>query len=128
MLPLGALLAIAALVLAFGIDWRHRPAHRAAHAGNEAWSEQDPAPGAGGPSGGFFSGLVHWTASSEDAPDPSAQRPAASWVVPSPTPPNLVAPPEPRSPPDPQTTTPAMENPGGVNGTRPPRPVPGLQP
>jgi hypothetical protein len=35
-------------------------------------------------------------------------------------------PPIPQEPPNPQLWQPAMHNPGGVNGGRPPRPVPGI--
>jgi hypothetical protein len=35
-------------------------------------------------------------------------------------------PPAGHEPPDPTTTTPPFDNPGGVDGVRPPRPIPGL--
>jgi hypothetical protein len=45
------------------------------------------------------------------------------------TPPDpVVIPPPPVPPPPPHLHTPPMHNPGGVNGDRPPRPVPGLDP
>lgn len=58
-------------------------------------------------------------------PLPPGQVPA--WIVrPPPPDPSAPAPPAPIEPPDPATHTPPMDNPGGVNGARPERSVPGL--
>lgn len=62
-----------------------------------------------------------WEATSDDSrPVPAGQ--VAPWVVQPPKPnPVTQTPPRPVPPPDPQTSKPPLENPGGVNGTRPPR-------
>jgi hypothetical protein len=62
-----------------------------------------------------------WEATPESSP-PLPDRHIPAWQVrPPPPDPNAAARPEPTSPPDPATTRPPMDNPGGVNGDRPPR-------
>ncbi len=62
-----------------------------------------------------------WQATPEASPPPpSGQVPA--WQVHPPAPDREVRPPpDPTPPPDPMATRPALSNPGGVNGARPPR-------
>ena len=62
-----------------------------------------------------------WEATPENTPAPPPGH-VAAWTV-SPPPPNPFAPPPPPPivPPDPATTRPPMNNPGGVDGDRPPR-------
>lgn len=67
-----------------------------------------------------------WQTTPENSPPlPAGYVPA--WVVKPPAPDPNGALPEPVEPPDPLTTPPPMDNPGGVNGDRPERPVPGLE-
>jgi hypothetical protein len=50
-----------------------------------------------------------------------------AWKVNPPRPdPSAPTPPTPFAPPDPQQNRPAMQNPGGINGVRPERKVPGI--
>jgi hypothetical protein len=67
-----------------------------------------------------------WEATPENTPPesiPPGHIPA--WEVHPPRPdPNQPAPPVPVPPPDPATHQPPMDNPGGVDGDRPPRPAP----
>jgi hypothetical protein len=68
--------------------------------------------------------VAPWEATRENTPPvPAGQVPA--WQVrPAAPDPTMHMPAAPVAPPDPQTTTPPMDNPGGVNGDRPPRPEP----
>jgi len=68
-----------------------------------------------------------WEARPENAPGkvPEHQIPAWKVLVP---PPVAWTPPPPVEPPNPITHPPPMHNPGGYDGDRPPRPVPGLKP
>lgn len=63
-----------------------------------------------------------WAATRENSPSvPAGQIPA--WVARPPAPDLAMhLPAAPVAPPDPQATTPPMDNPGGVNGDRSPRP------
>lgn len=69
-----------------------------------------------------------WEATPDNTPPlPEGQVPA--WEVKPPPPdPSVPPPPAPREPPDPASYRPPMDNPGGVNGDRPERPVSGLAP
>jgi hypothetical protein len=67
-----------------------------------------------------------WEATPQNTPPvPPGHIPA--WQVKPPRPDPTPPPPPPVPPPDPATHRPPMHNPGGVDGDRPPRPVPGLQ-
>jgi outer membrane biosynthesis protein TonB len=66
-----------------------------------------------------------WESTPQNTPTvPPGHIPA--WQVKSPRP-EVTPPPTPVPPPDPASHRPPMHNPGGVDGDRPPRPVPGLQ-
>lgn len=70
--------------------------------------------------------LKPWEATKENSPPvPKGHIPAWQVNPPPPPPPSPPWPP-PREPPDPQIHRPPMHNPGGVDGDRPPRPVPGV--
>lgn len=61
-----------------------------------------------------------WAAASTDSLPPEGQ--VAAWEVHPPRPdPTTQMPPVPVEPANPQLTRPPLTNPGGVNGTRPPR-------
>jgi hypothetical protein len=69
---------------------------------------------------------VPWEAKPSDPPPPSP-RYIPAWQVNPPRPDaHLPPPPPPPELPNPQLTTPSKHNPGGVNGDRPARPIPGL--
>jgi hypothetical protein len=116
----GVLLVAAAVGI--GLELQHRRDDAAAGAGGS------DATGSGSRSGGRPGAKVPppWEATPDNSPPvPKGQIPA--WVVKPPRPdPTLQPPPVPHPPPDPAVFQPPMHNPGGVNGDRPPRPVPGL--
>jgi hypothetical protein len=62
-----------------------------------------------------------WAATPESSPPAPSGQVHAWQVRPAPPDPNAVRPVDPAPPPDPMTTLPPMENPGGVSGSRPPR-------
>ncbi|HEY3353531.1 MAG TPA: hypothetical protein VGQ83_09800 [Polyangia bacterium] len=68
-----------------------------------------------------------WEATPANTPPPPPGH-IPAWVVKPPRPEPSAPPAPPVEPPDPATHRPPMHNPGGVNGDRPPRPVPGLAP
>ncbi len=61
----------------------------------------------------------------ETSPQPRGYVPAS--IIDPPPPPRAPPPPPPRAPPNPIANRPTMYNPGGINGDRPERPVPGQQ-
>lgn len=68
-----------------------------------------------------------WEATPENTP-PVAEGFVPAWKVrPPPPDPSVPPPPAPREPPEPARHRPPMDNPGGVNGDRPERPMPGLE-
>jgi hypothetical protein len=71
--------------------------------------------------------ILPWEVTAENAkPAPPGFIPAASVRPPQPDP-ATPEPPRPVEPPNPTAYRPPTDNPGGVNGDRPPRPVPGLE-
>src|SRR5262249_11371956 len=65
------------------------------------------------------SGLMPWQATRENAPQIDEHH-IPAWKVPT-TPPVAWTPPPVVEPPDPLAHPPPLQNPGGVNGDRPPR-------
>ncbi len=62
-----------------------------------------------------------WAATSTNSPPAPPEQIPAWQVRPPPPDPNAVRPVDPVAPADPMGNRPPMENPGGVNGSRPPR-------
>jgi len=70
--------------------------------------------------------ILPWDSRRQDSPSAPEYIPA--WKVNPPRPdPNALPPPRPVEPTNPQLTKPPRDNPGGVNGDRPERPVPGMR-
>jgi hypothetical protein len=84
---------------------------------------REQAPEAAGPAP-----LEPWQVSRENTPPPPEGY-VPAWKVRPPRPEQLgqVPLPPPREPPEPSLHRPPVENPGGVNGDRPARPVPGIE-
>ena len=119
----GGVLAVGALAVWLIADHRKPEVRRAARTG-EPWAQTPASPVFVTGQRATPVGNTPGAATTRDGWSTTEDTVAAS----DPAPPRLDLPPlpEPPPPPDPQTTRPPMHNPGGVNGDRPPRPVPGL--
>lgn len=87
-----------------------------------------PEPRARAPEADGPAALEPWQVSRENTPPPPEGY-VPAWKVRPPRPEQLsqVPLPPPREPPEPSLHRPPVENPGGVNGDRPARPVPGIE-
>jgi hypothetical protein len=124
---LGALFAVAALLAGLTLQGLRspsdspRPESSAGAASSGAAAATPALPGQPG------SETPPWQANPQNTTTlPPGTVPA--WQVnPPPPDPSLPLPPPPREPPNPAVHRPPMDNPGGVNGDRPERPVPGVE-